>query len=89
MTRFSDVATNYISRVDGVFYTNHAFAGRTGYGVHFNGAIISKDEAIIYRNTIVINYDERINSRYTTGLNRLIDLNLPVTKKVEIVRWWE
>ncbi len=89
VTRFSDIATNYINSVDGVFYTNHAFAGRTGYGVHFNGAIISKDEAIIYRNTLVINYDERINSRYTSGLNRLIDLKLPVSKKVEIVRWWE
>jgi hypothetical protein len=85
---FGDVADNTINRLDGIFYTNHAFAGRTGYGTIINGSIISKDEAIIYRNTLTINYDERIHSRYVTGQNRVIDINLPVSKKVEMVRWW-
>ncbi len=86
---FGDIATNRVNRLDGIFYTNHAFAARTGYGAVINGAIVSKDEAIIYRNTITINYDERIHSRYTTGQNRLIDVKLPVSKKVETIRWWE
>ena len=86
---FGDIADNNVNRLDGIFYTNHAFAGRTGYGAVVNGSIISKDEAIIYRNTLTINYDERINSRYTTGQNRIIEVDLPVSKKVEIIRWWE
>ncbi len=89
VTDFGDIADNTVNRLDGVFYTNHAFCGRTGNGAIINGAIISKDEAIIYRNTITINYDERINSKYTSGENSVIDIDLPVSKKVEIIRWWE
>jgi hypothetical protein len=85
---FGDIADNTINRLDGIFYTNHAFAGRTGYGTIINGSIISKDEAIIYRNTLTINYDERVHSRYATCQNRIIDIDLPISKKVEIVRWW-
>jgi len=86
---FSDLATNNISKIEGVYYTNHAFAGRVGYGTIINGAIISKDEAIIYRNTITMNYDERIHSRYRTDPNWLIDLHLPYSERVGIVSWWE
>lgn len=86
---FGDIADNDLNRLDGIFYTNHAFAGRTGNGAIINGAIISKDEAIIYRNTITINYDERINSRYSRGQNRLIDVDLPFSDRVDIIRWWE
>jgi len=89
VTGFSDIADNRVNRLDGIFYTNHAFSGRVGYGTVVNGAIISKDEAIIYRNTLTMNYDERVHSRYATGQNRLIDVDLPVAKKVEIIIWWE
>jgi hypothetical protein len=86
---FSDLATNNIGKVEGVYYTNHAFAGRVGYGTIINGAIISKDEAIIYRDTITMNYDERIHSRYTTDPNWLIDLRLPYSEHTGIIAWWE
>lgn len=89
VSNFKDIATNSLNHLDGVFYTNHAFAGRVGRGAVMNGAIISKDEAIIYTNTLTINYDERINSRYSTGQNRLIDVGLPFSKRVDIIRWWE
>jgi len=89
VTAFSDLATNRVSKIDAICYTNHAFTGRVGYGVQVNGAIISKDEAIIYRNNITMNYDERIHSRYRTNSNWLIDLELPLTSRVQIVRWWE
>ena len=85
---FKDVADNTLNRMDGIFYTNHAFAGRTGNGMQINGSIISKDEAIVYRNTITVNYDERIHSRYTSGEERFIDVDLPVSKSVDIIRWW-
>jgi hypothetical protein len=86
---FRDIGDNNVNRLDGIFYTNHAFAGRVGNGTIINGAVISKDEAIIYRNTLTVNYDERINSKYTSGENRIIDVVLPVSKKVEIIRWWQ
>jgi len=89
VSSFGDLATNGVSKLDGVFYTNHAFAGKVGNGATVNGAVISKDEAIIYSNTLTINYDERINSRYSTGENRIIDVGLPFSKKVDIIRWWE
>ena len=89
VTTFSDIATNYISRLDGILYTNHAVAARVGSGVNFNGSVISKDEAILYRDTIIFNYDERIHSRYRDDQNWLIDLLLPVAVKVQMLRWWE
>lgn len=86
-TRYSQLATNRINHLDGIYYTSHAFTGRTGNGVQFNGAVISKDEAIIYRNTIQMNYDERIHSRYRRDPNWLINLNLPVADEVEVLLW--
>ncbi|MEW6097326.1 MAG: Tad domain-containing protein [bacterium] len=79
--KFGDVATNYINKIECIIYTNHACTGRLGYGIKFNGAIISKDEALIYRNTITLNYDERIHHRYRNNPNWLIDLFLPVGPK--------
>ncbi len=64
VSNFSDLAVNTTSKVEAVFYTNHAFAARTGYDIQFNGSVISKDEAIIYRNNLTMNYDERMHSRY-------------------------
>ncbi len=85
---FGDIATNQINKIECVIYTNHACAGRLGNGVHFNGAIISKDEALIYRNTITLNYDERIHSRYRRNPNWLIDLCLPTgSKEVQLVSY--
>ena len=89
VNEFKDIASNNINTLDGIFYTNHAFSGRTGTNVSINGAIISKDEAIIYRNTITMNYDERINSRYRSDPNWLIDLQLPFSDRVELRGWWE
>ncbi|MDI6735274.1 MAG: Tad domain-containing protein [bacterium] len=83
---FGDLATNRINKIECVIYTNHACAGRLGNGVHFNGAIVSKDETLIYRNTITLNYDERIHSRYRKNPNWLIDLCLPPgSKTVQLV----
>jgi len=86
---FGDIATNNVNRFDGVYYTNHACAGRVGNAARFNGSIISKDETIVYRNNITLNYDERINSRYRSDPNWLIDLQLPFANRVGVVGWWE
>ncbi len=86
--KYGDIATNLISTVSGCYYTNHAFAARTGYGVNFNGAVVSKDEAIIFRDHIYLNYDERLHSRYHDDPNTVIDLNLfPASPTPELAYW--
>lgn len=87
VSRFGQLATNRINKLEGIFYTNHAFAGRTGYGMIVNGSIISKDEAIIYRNTITMNYDERVHSRYLKDPNLYIDLGLPRIRSISMTSW--
>lgn len=90
-TTYAQIATNpdtYTagsSTVEGIFYTNHAIAGTPG-ACTINGAIISKDESLGV-NSLTMNYDWRVNSKYASGNNKIIDL--PYSKKVEILRWWE
>jgi len=55
---FASVANARIYRMDAVSYTNHAFTGRPDTCA-FNGSIISRDEALIYNNSITMNYDLR------------------------------
>jgi hypothetical protein len=86
---YTDISTNFINNVNAIVYTNHAIVGRFGYDVVFNGAVISKDEAMIIRDNITFNHDARIHSRYRVNPNWLIDLNLPLANKVEIIDWWE
>ncbi|MBN1871105.1 MAG: hypothetical protein JW800_00880 [Candidatus Omnitrophica bacterium] len=85
---FSDISTDNISKVEGVYYTNHAYAG-WGNGIVFNGSVISKDESIAAYNSITFNYDERLHSRYGNDPNWLIDLRLPFSDSTGIVGWWE
>jgi len=85
---FSDIATNQISELNGVFYTNHAMAG-WGNSLVFNGAIVSKDESILAYNSITMNFDERLHSRYRYDPNWLIDLKLPVFEGITREAWWE
>jgi len=85
-TEFSQVATNAISTLEGIFYTNHAVAGRLGSNAVVNGVMISKDEAIRFTNTLAFNYDERIHSRYL-GLDSGVDLDLPKILAIGVQEW--
>ncbi|MFH1783611.1 MAG: hypothetical protein ABH868_01745 [bacterium] len=89
VNNFGDLSSLTINKIEGVYYTNHAFTGRTGNAMKFNGSIVSKDEAIIYRNNITFNYDERTHSRYNADPNRFVDLGLPSVERVEVVEWSE
>ena len=89
VTQFSQLASNSASKIEGIYYTNHAWAGRTGNAALVNGSIISKDEAIIYRSGLTFNYDERANSRYNDDPNRFIDLGLPRIRGVFLISWQE
>lgn len=89
---FNTLASNNINRLDGVFYCNHAMAMRlTGSNPIFNGAVISRDEAIVFNggNTLNFVYDYRIHSRYNDDPNRFIDLGLPIARRVGIYHFAE
>ena len=64
--------SNQMRNINGVLYTNHAFAGRVG-SFTVNGTIVSRDEAIVYSGSIGINYDVRAHG---TGIES-IDIYLP------------
>jgi hypothetical protein len=85
---FSNVATLRQSTWEGVYYTNHAFGMYVTEGPnYFNGALICRDEAIIFKRGLKLRYDSRIHSRYQMKYhkgdpNRIIDLKLPTAEKV-------
>jgi len=80
----SAVAVNTASKIEGVFYTNHALGARTGNLV-INGSVICSHEAIVFQSIGVFTYDERVHSRYSNDPNRVVDLGLPVTERVRLL----
>ncbi|MBP9900063.1 MAG: hypothetical protein V9H26_08230 [Verrucomicrobiota bacterium] len=82
---YDAVASNSMNKLDGVFYTNHAAAMRLAAAdAVFHGALISRDEAIIFTSTLKFHYDSRIHSRYNNDPNRFVDLGLPVAEGLSL-----
>jgi Tfp pilus assembly protein PilX len=76
---YSTKASNDMNLLDGIFYTNHAAAMRLAKSdSQLRGLIASRDEAIIFNNTLKFIYDSRVHSRYNKDPNRFVDLGLPV-----------
>lgn len=71
-------------QIDALTYTNHLFGGRVQQ-CNFNGAIMSRDEAIIYNNFVNLNYDYRAKAE---GEN-YIDIDLPRSANARPVIWLE
>lgn len=83
---YNTVATDQIAKIEGLFYTNHAFAVRSKKsGFIGNGSIICRDEAVIFTGSLKFNYDERVHSRYNDDPNSIVDLGLPVAERVRII----
>ncbi len=84
---YSTLASNNYNRLDGIFYCNHAVANRmAGSGVVWNGAVICRDEAIVFYDTLRFVYDPRVHSRYSTDPNSFVDLGLPVANTIRVDR---
>jgi hypothetical protein len=86
IANYSNIASLNMTNLDGVFYTNHAFAWVTlpGSPINVNGAIISRNESIIYGGSIHMNYD----SRMLGGKKGVAGDLLPVTpKSIQILSW--
>ncbi len=62
---YGDLSSNDIQRLDGCFFTNHAFAGLilASGTIQINGAVISRNESIVYSPRIEFNHDERLTGR--------------------------
>ncbi|MFH1860237.1 MAG: hypothetical protein ABH870_04390 [bacterium] len=69
INHYSETATNMISTIDGVYYTQHFLAGRVANSPKFRGSLISKDEAIVYSGTLKLMQDTRCHSSYSTNEN--------------------
>ena len=69
-----------VNQIDAVVYTNFLGGGNlgtSGGGVDFNGALISRDEAmIIYSLPMRMNYESRVKERTLTQ-KPLVDIKLP------------
>jgi hypothetical protein len=71
-------------RFDCIGYTNHLYAGRANTGV-WNGAIMSRDEGIVYNTSATINYDYRAKAEG----EHYIDIDLPKAANAEPNIWLE
>ena len=58
LARDADGNVVNIEQMDAVTFTNHLYAGKIGEAT-FNGSIVSRDEAIIYTNSLQMNWDMR------------------------------
>jgi hypothetical protein len=84
---YSSIATLYAANLDATFYTNHSFCYVVlgGTSAKINGALVSRNEDIVYGTPSVdINQDCRLLGG-TTGMASGL---LPTTlQPVEVLRW--
>ncbi len=84
---YSDFSSVYANNMDAVFYTNHSFCYLVlgSSAAEVNGAIVSRNEAIVYGTpSIAINHD----SRLLGGNSGLVNGLLPKTmQSPTILRW--
>jgi hypothetical protein len=71
-------------QIDALAYTNHLYAGRV-QDCKFNGAIMSRDEGIVYNGSVTMNYDYRAKSEG----EYYIDIDLPKAANAEPTVWLE
>ena len=70
--------------LDGVFFTNHAVAGYTGKSLEINGAMISRDDALVVNGSIGINHDLRMLRDRSQGI--VLPLSI---RRLKLVEWQE
>ena len=76
-----------ITQIDAVLYNNHATMGTIGQ-CQINGALICRDEGIIYGSTVKFNWDIRLGSTSPDGVDFFIYLPMsPATPRV--LSWQE
>lgn len=76
-----------ITRIDAVLYNNHATMGKIG-ACQFNGALICRDEGIIYNSSVKFNWDIRLGSNSPDGIDFFIFLPMSPAQP-RVVTWQE
>ncbi|MBN1522162.1 MAG: hypothetical protein JW928_06485, partial [Candidatus Aureabacteria bacterium] len=77
-----------IKSLDGIYYTNHIMAAGTQQ-FQFHGALVSRDEAIVYSSYLNFHYDDRIHSRFRDYDNYDIIIDIPRDLTARVVFWRE
>ena len=87
---YNSIATDNMGSFDGIFYTDHAMAIRSAAGsTTFHGAVISRNEQIVFNSVCNFVYDSRVNSRYHNNPNDIINLGLPYGKTLAVNSMFE
>ena len=82
---YSQVATDNMGTLQGIFYTDHAAAMRLAQSTAvFNGVIISRNEQIVFQNYLNLIYDSRVHSRYNNNSGQFVNLGLPWGKPLRV-----
>lgn len=76
-----------ITQIDAVLYNNHAVMGKIGQSL-FNGALVCRDEGIIYNSTVKFNWDIRLGSRSPDGIDFFIYLPMSIADP-RVISWRE
>jgi len=72
------------AKLEGVFFTNHAVAGvASAQALNLNGAMVSRDDALMFSNALYLNHDTRLLS------DAAAKLGLPVSLKRLQLRSWQ
>ena len=79
--------TDQVRHIDAVLFTNHAVAGVTdAQTLEINGAMIGRDEAVLFGQNFIINHDTRLLN--TT--DQAAQITLPYgLKRPELTKWEE
>jgi hypothetical protein len=86
VSNYSDFSSSSVSRMDGIFYTNHALAGWFTGGCQFNGSVVARNESMILTSgSITLNHDERLSSRYQDLM--AMNMYIPLTKDYSTISW--
>ncbi len=83
---YSKIASTSMTHVDGVVYTNHALAWVTlaGSAIDVNGAVVSRNECMIYGGKLNLNYDSRLLAGNGDFVGDLMPRQL---KPIEYTSW--
>ncbi len=86
VTNYSGFSSFSVSRMDGVFYTNHSIAGWFTDGCVFTGSVIARNEAMVLTGGhVTLNHDSRLTTSYRDLNNHHI--YLPLIKSYSTVSW--
>ncbi len=81
------VSSSDITQIDAILYNNHAVMGKIGQSL-FNGALVSRDEGIIYNSSVKFNWDSRLGSRSPDGIDFFIYLPMSIADP-RVLGWRE